>query len=148
KYDGKQHNQSTYYNLAVLQNISAINHVKVNTFGLPAENLFVNRTINNDNLLAKLDHNFSQKESLFVRYFFNDQRSNNLSPLNDGFDLPSGFKNNTFRDQSLVGNLTSVFSTSLVNELRVQYAHRFFDFSTVRTKPNHEFSNVFVQWFN
>jgi len=147
-YEGQRHSESPYYNLAVLQNISAINNVKVNTFGLPAENLFVNRTINNDNLLAKLDHNFSQKESLFVRYFFNDQRSNNLSPLNDGFDLPSGFKNNTFRDQSLVGNLTSVFSTSLVNELRVQYAHRFFDFPTVSTQPHLEVSNVFTMGVN
>ena len=47
---------------------------------------------------------------MFVRYFFNDQRATNLSPLNDGFDLPSGFKNNNFRDQSIVGNLVSTFS--------------------------------------
>ncbi|HYL12873.1 MAG TPA: carboxypeptidase regulatory-like domain-containing protein [Terriglobales bacterium] len=147
-YEGQRHSESPYYNLAVLQNIAAINHVKVNTFGLPAENLFVNRTINYDNFLAKLDHNFNQKESMFVRYFFNDQRSTNLSPLNDGFDLPSGFKNNTFRDQSLVGNLTSVFSTSLVNELRVQYAHRFFDFPTVSTQPHLEVSNVFTMGVN
>jgi hypothetical protein len=147
-YEGQRHSESPYYNLAVLQNIAAINNVKVNTFGLPAENLFVNRTINYDNFLAKLDHNFNQKESMFVRYFFNDQRSTNLSPLNDGFDLPSGFKNNTFRDQSLVGNLTSVFSTSLVNELRVQYAHRFFDFPTVSTQPHLEVSNVFTMGVN
>src|SRR5919198_970228 len=143
-YEGQRHSESPYYNQAVLQNITAINNVKVNMFGLPAENLFVNRTINYDNLLAKVDHNFSQNESMFVRYFFNDQRSTNLSPLNDGFDLPSGFKNNSFRDQSLVGNLTSVFSTSLVNELRVQYAHRFFNFPTVSTQPHLEVANVFT----
>src|SRR5581483_9042062 len=147
-YEGQRHSESPYYNLAVLQNLPAINSVKVNTFGLSPENLFVNRTINYDNLLGKIDHTFSNKESISVRYFFNDQRSKNLSPLNDGFDLPSGFKNNTFRDQSLVGGLTSILSPSLVNDLHVQYAHRFFDFPTVSTQPHLEVSNVFTMGVN
>ena len=105
-------------------------------------------TFNYDNFLGKIDHTFSDRESLFVRYFFNDQRSTNLSPLNDGFDLPSGFKNNTFRDQSIVGNLVSTFSPSLVNELRLQYAHRFFDFPTISTQPHLEVSNVFTLGVN
>src|SRR5438552_5483689 len=110
-YEGQRHVESPFYNSAVLANLTAINNVKVNTFGLPAENLRVNRAINYDNFLVRVDHTFSEREALFVRYFFNDQRGTNLSPLNDGFDLPSGFKNNNFRDQSVVGNLTSVFST-------------------------------------
>jgi hypothetical protein len=147
-YEGQRHSESPYYNSTVLQNLTAINAVKVNVFGLPAENLFVNRTINYDNGILKLDHNFNTKQSMFVRYFINDQRSLNLSPLNDGFDLPSGFKNNFFRDQSLVGSLTSVFSSSLVNNFRVQYAHRFFDFPTVSTQPHLEVSNVFTMGVN
>ncbi|MBV9480867.1 MAG: TonB-dependent receptor [Acidobacteria bacterium] len=147
-YEGQRHSESPYYNSAVLANLSAINAVKVNVFGLPAENLFVNRTTNYDNGLLKIDHNFSAKQSMFVRYFINDQRSTNLSPLNDGFDLPSGFKNNFFRDQSLVGSLTSLFSNSLVNNLRLQYAHRFFDFPTVSTQPHLEVSNVFTMGVN
>ncbi|HET7441812.1 MAG TPA: carboxypeptidase regulatory-like domain-containing protein [Terriglobales bacterium] len=147
-YEGQRHSESPYYNSAVLANLDAINSVKVNTFGLAPENLRVNRTINYDNALVKLDHSFSQKESMFVRYFINDQRGTNLSPLNDGFDLPSGFKNNFFRDQSAVGNLVSVFSNSLVNEARLQYAHRFFDFPTVTTQPHLEVSNVFTMGVN
>jgi hypothetical protein len=147
-YEGQRHSESPYYNQAVLDNITAINQVKTQVFGLPAENLFVNRTINYDNFTGKVDHRFSTNEAMFVRYFFNDQRSNNLSPLNDGFDLPSGFKNNSFRDQSIVGNLSSLFSNSLVNELRVQYAHRFFDFPTVSTQPHLEVSNVFTMGVN
>ncbi|HEY1272257.1 MAG TPA: carboxypeptidase regulatory-like domain-containing protein, partial [Terriglobales bacterium] len=109
-YEGQRHVESPFYNSTVLQHLDcpasnpgctdSINYVKTQVLGLPAENLFVNRGINYDNLLAKLDHSFNQKEALSLRYFFNDQRSTNLSPLNDGFDLPSGFKNNTFRDQS------------------------------------------------
>jgi hypothetical protein len=147
-YEGQRHNESPFYNSTVLTNINAINNVKVNTWGLPAENLHVIRTINYDNALVKLNHNFSDRESVFVRYFINDQRGTNLSPLNDGFDLPSGFKNNFFRDQSLVGNLVSTVSPSLVNELRMQYAHRFFDFPTTSTQPHLEVSNVFTLGVN
>src|SRR5215470_9264120 len=114
-YEGQRHVESPFYNSAVLANLSAINNVKETVFGLPAENLHVNRDINYDNGLIKLDHSFNERQTAFVRYFVNDQRGTNLSPLNDGFDLPSGFKNNSFRDQSVAGNLTSVFSTSLVN---------------------------------
>src|SRR5467141_1442199 len=41
--------ESPFYNSAVLQNIAAINDVKTNVFGLPAENLFVLRNGNTDN---------------------------------------------------------------------------------------------------
>jgi hypothetical protein len=147
-YEGQRHVESPFYNSTVIQHIQDINATKVNIFGLPAENLQVNRTINYDNFLVRVDHTINEKEALFVRYFFNDQRSTNLSPLNDGFDLPSGFKNNTLRDQSVVGNLTSVVSSSLVNELRVQYANRRFDFPTVSTQPHLEVSNVFTMGVN
>ncbi len=147
-YEGQRHVESPFYNSAVLSNLAAINNVKVNVFALPAENLQVNRTINYDNLLFRIDHTLSDREALFVRYFFNDQRGTNLSPLNDGFDLPSGFKNNNFRDQSVAGSLTSVFSTSLVNEVRMQYANRYFNFPTVSTQPHLEVSNVFTMGVN
>jgi len=147
-YEGQRHVESPFYNSIVLTNIDAINAVKVNTWGLPAENLHVDRGINYDNFLGKINHTFNDRQSVFVRYFFNDQRSTNLSPLNDGFDLPSGFKNNTFRDQSIVGNMVSTFSPSLVNELRLQYAHRFFDFPTTSTQPHLEVSNVFTLGVN
>jgi len=147
-YEGQRHVESPFYNSAVLDNLAAINNVKTTVFGLPAENLHVNRGINYDDGLIKLDHSFNEHETAFVRYFINDQRSTNLSPLNDGFDLPSGFKNNAFRDQSVVGDLVSVFSSSLINEARVQYSHRFFDFPTTSTQPHLEVSNVFTLGVN
>ena len=147
-YEGQRHSESPFYNSAVLNNLTAINNVKTTVFGLPTENLKVTRTIDYDNLLLKINHSFNDRESLFVHYFLNDQRSTNLSPLNDGFDLPSGFKNNDFRDQSIVGNLVSVISPSLVNEVRLQYAHRFFNFPTTSTQPHLEVSNVFTLGVN
>ena len=147
-YEGQRRTESPFYNSTVLANIGAINNVKQNVWGLPIENLHVDRTTDYDNFLAKINHTFTDHHAMFVRYFFNDQRATNLSPLNDGFDLPSGFKNNSFRDQSLAGNLVSTFSPSLVNEVRVQYGHRFFDFPTTSTQPHLEVSNVFTLGVN
>ena len=152
-YEGQRRSESPFYNSAILANIGLINQVKCTNFGtlacgapgtLPIENLDVNRTSDYDNFLVKLDHSLNQKNYLSARYFFNDERLTNVSPLNDGFDLPSGFKTNNFRDQSLVGSLSTTFSNTLVNELRMQYGHRFFDFPTQTTQPHLEVSNIFT----
>ena len=115
---------------------------------LPQENLNISRISNYDNLLVRLDHTINAHHSFFLRYFFNDERLNQVSPLNDGFDVPSGFKQNNFRDQTITGSLNSLFKNSLVNELRVQYAHRFFDFPTNTTQPHLEVTNIFTVGVN
>jgi outer membrane receptor protein involved in Fe transport len=152
-YEGQRRSESPFYNSAILTNIGLINDVKCTNFGtvacgapgsLPLENLNITRTGDYDNFLVKLDHNLSSKHYLYARYFFNDQRLTKVSPLNDGFDLPSGYKDNNFRDQSIVGSLNSVFTPSLVNELRLQYAHRFFNFPTNTTQPHLEVGNTFT----
>jgi len=91
-----------------------------------------------------VDHTINTKNNLFVRYFFNDGNLKNYSPLNDGFDVPSGFKNNNDKDHSIVGNLATTVTPSLVNELRVQYAHRNYDFPTVSSIPHMEVANQFT----
>ncbi len=149
-YEGQRRGESPFYNSAVLANISDINDVKVNAFGLPPEPdlASVLRTNDTDNGFLRVDHSFSEKHSTYVRYFINDGRLLNQSPLNDGFDLPSAFKNNFYRDQSLAGSLVSVFSPKLVNELRLQFARRFFDFPTVTTQPHLEVANTFAVGVN
>jgi hypothetical protein len=149
-YEGQRRGESPFYNSAVLANIAAINTVKTTVYGLPAEpNLgSVLRTNDSDNGFVRLDRRFGEKENLSARYFINDGRLLNQSPLNDGFDLPSAFKNSFYRDQSLAGSLTSVFSARLVNELRMQYARRTFDFPTVSTQPHLEVSNIFTVGVN
>jgi len=143
-YEGQRRSESPFYNSTVLANIAAINQAKVARYGLPAENLDVLRDSDADNFLIKLDHNLSKRHTLTGRYFFNDARYTNVSPLNDGFDLPSGFKNNSLRDQSAVGNLISTLTPNLFNELRAQFAHRSFDFPTVSTQPHLEVANTFA----
>jgi hypothetical protein len=146
-YEGQRRAESPTYNSTVLTNIEAIDNVKTTVFGLPAENLFVLRDANTDNGLLRLDRIFG-RNNLYVRYFINDGRLTNQSPLNNGFDLPSAFKNNNIRDQSLAGGLTTVISPSWVNELRMQYAHRTFDFPVVSTQPHLEVANTFAVGVN
>lgn len=146
-YEGQRRTESPTYNSTVLSNILAINDVKTTVYDLPAENLLVLRNGNTDNGLIRLDQNFTHN-NLYVRYFINDGRLTNQSPLNNGFDLPSAFKNNNIRDQSLAGGLTTLISTSWVNELRMQYAHRNFDFPVVSTQPHLEVANTFAVGVN
>ena len=149
-FEAQRRGESPFYNSAVLNNIAAINDVKVNVFKLPAEPDLgsVLRTNDTDNGFLRIDHRFNPNENAFVRYFINDGRLLNQSPLNDGFDLPSSYKNNFYRDQSLAGTLASVITPRLVNEVRVQYARRSFDFPTVTTQPHLEVSNTFATGVN
>lgn len=146
-YEGQRRNENPFYNSIILGNLAQINQFKTN-FGLPVEQLNVNRKSDYDNFLVKLDHSFNDHEYSFIRYFFNDGRLTNVSPLNDGFDLPSGFKDNNLRDQSVVGSLTSDLTSNLVNEVRFQYGHRTFDFPTVTTQPHLEVLNTFTAGVN
>src|SRR4029077_18672018 len=68
-YEGQRRGESPTYNSAVLGNITAINQVKTQVFGLPAENLFVLRAANTDNGFFRLDENLSSRNYLYVRYF-------------------------------------------------------------------------------
>src|ERR1700676_1494114 len=148
-YEGQRRGESPFYNSAVLQNIGAINAVKA-IYGLPAEPALgsVLRSNDTDNGFVRFDHSFGEKENMFVRYFVNDGRLLNQSPLNDGFDLPSTYKNNFYRDQSIAGTLASVVSPKMVNELRMQFARRSFDFPTVSTQPHLELANTFTTGVN
>ena len=149
-YEVQRRGESPFYNSAVLANIKFINELKTNVYGLPAEPSLggVLRTNDTDNGFVRVDHSFNANEQLFVRYFINDGRLLNQSPLNDGFDLPSAFKNNFYRDQSIASTLASVIHPKLVNELRMQFARRSFDFPTVTTQPHLELSNTFTLGVN
>jgi carboxypeptidase family protein len=146
-YEGQRRRESPYYNSIILNNLPAINAFETGIGINPStngENLGVTRNTDYNNLLLRVDHSINNKNNLFVRYFFNDGNLKNYSPLNDGFDLPSGFKNNNDKDHSIVGNLSTTITPSLVNELRLQYAHRSYDFPTVSSIPHMEVANQFA----
>lgn len=142
-YEGSRRRESPYYNSIILGNINAINAFK-SDIGFPLENLNLTRSTDSDNLTVRLDHSINNKNNMFVRYFFNDGRLRHYSPLNDGFDLPSGFKSSDSKDHSIVGALSTTITSSLVNELRVQYADRDYDFPTESSQPHMEVANQFA----
>ena len=148
-YEGQRRYESPTYNSIITNpaNLALINSIRAG-FGLPAENLNVTRATDYDNMLVKLDHMISNRQALSVRYLFDDQRLTNVSALNDGFDMPSTFRNNDVVDHSLAGSLNSTFSSSLLNELRVQYAHRNFDFPAKVAEPHLEVSNELTMGIN
>src|SRR5579862_7094041 len=145
-YEGQRRSESPIYNSVILNNIGGINSALTN-FGLAPENLFVNRESNYDNFLIKIDHALTRRNYLSVRYFFNNLNLTNVSALNDGGDLPSSFRNNHVRDNSLVGSLTSSF-TKWVNDVRFVYAKRTFDFPAVIAEPHLEVTGVFTAGIN
>ena len=142
-YEGQRRRESPYYNSIILNNITAIQAFE-QSIGVPVDQLNVIRNTDYNNVTARVDHTINSKNSLFVRYFFNDGNLKNYSPLNDGFDMPSGFKNNDDKDHSVVGNLATTFTPTLVNELRLQYAHRSYNFPTVSSIPHMEVANQFA----
>src|SRR5712692_5888098 len=89
-YELQRRAESPIYNSIVLGNFALINNLK-RGFGLPVEPALnsVLRTNNTDNGFIRLDHNFNERHILYTRYFINDGRLTNQSPLNDGFDLRS-----------------------------------------------------------
>jgi len=142
-YEGQRRRESPYYNSIILNNITAIQSFE-QSLNFPVDNLNVTRNTDYNNVLVRIDHAINEKNNLYVRYFYNNGNLVNYSPLNDGFDVPSGFKNNQDNDHSLVFNLASTITPSLVNELRLQYAHRSYNFPTVSSIPHMEIANQFT----
>ena len=145
-YEGQRRSESPIYNSVILNNIGGIN-TALTSFGLAPENLRVNRESNYDNFIIKVDHLLTRRNYLSVRYFFNNLNLTNVSALNDGGDLPSSFRNNHVRDNSLVASLTST-STRWVNDVRFVYAKRTFDFPAVIAEPHLEVTGVFTAGIN
>src|SRR5246500_2681426 len=105
-YEGQRRRESPYYNSIILNNITSIQNFE-QSLNFPVDNLNVTRNTDYDNVLLRLDHAINEKNNVYIRYFYNTGHLVNYSPLNDGFDVPSGFKNNRDEDHSLVGNLST-----------------------------------------
>jgi len=84
---------------------------------------------------------------LYIRYFINDDRSHQPVTLNNGFDLPSAFKQQYPRPITRWRPDTN-FSSSWVNELRMQYGPRTFDFPSSLRSLNLEVANTFAVGVN
>lgn len=126
-------------------NLQAINAVKQD-LRIPAENLSVLKTSDNDNGFIKLDHLFNKDNRLSVRYSIFDGTALNqmVGETLDGggIGLPSAGRNGLTRDQALVGNWTSQLSPTIVNSLLGQWARRNYGFIGVTGQPNLDVPNL------
>ena len=72
-----------------------------------------------DSITTRVDHEFSQKDRLFVRYTMNTV--DRLDPIGGGTIIPGFGEKVDYRSQNIALNQTHVFNPMLLNELRYGY---------------------------
>lgn len=73
----------------------------------------------------KLDHSFSQRDQIFLRYIYDQDNQSNAGGVGIGGSTDvSGGGGQRDRDQSVLANWTHIFSPSVVSESRFQAAPR------------------------
>ena len=131
--------------LGLPNNVPLINAAKA-ALGLPAENLNILKTLDNDNGFARLDHQLTTNNRLAIHYSVLDGRDLNVlvgdTLDGGGIGAPSGGHNTFLRDQSLVTTLNSLITPSLVNTALVQYARRHYNFPASSGQPGIDLPNT------
>jgi outer membrane receptor protein involved in Fe transport len=143
-YEGQRRAESNKFSSVIFNNLAAINVTK-RFFGLSDETTNVLRANDYDGFLAKLDHKISNNNDFSVRY-------NLLDSTTEGFLGGGGRaspnsttrRNNAVRDQSMVASDIALLTSNVVNEARVQWARRTFDFTPVIKEPDLEVSNLII----
>ncbi len=136
-YEGQRRAESPLYSSFILHcidtpncfapNTPSINQVK-EMLGLQPENLGSFLQVDNyDKFIAKSTNLVTDKTSLNIGYLFNDSRKQNARGAAPGEGLPSSYRDNPVRDQSIYGNIFHVFSHDLSSETLLQYGRRNFN---------------------
>jgi outer membrane receptor protein involved in Fe transport len=129
-YEGQRRAQSPRYTSFIRDAIGGINHTK-QSFGLSAEDLNSVLIINDyDKLIGKIDHQFGTT-TLSARYLFSDERNAGTPGAPPGIGLPSSYRSNPIRDQSLAGNLIHTISNNMTSDTVFQFARRTFHLDPV-----------------
>jgi len=143
-YEGQRRAESSKFSSVILNNLAAINVTKA-FFGLTPEVDDLLRSNDYDGFLFKLDSRLNDNNNLSFRY-------NLLDSTTEGFLGGGGraspasttARNNETFDQAFVASATSVLRQSVINEARVQWARRSFDFQSVLKQPDLEISNLII----
>jgi len=144
-YEGQRLGESPTYPGTLISDLGTINAAK-EALGLPAEDLNVLKTLDNDNAFIKLDHQINNNNRLAIRYGIVDARDLNVlvgdTLDGGGIGAPSDGHDTALRDQSLVGTVNSTLRPNLVNTALVQYARRHYSFPGVTGQPNLDVPNT------
>ncbi len=96
-------------------------------FDLQPEDLRSVLMVNNyDKLIGKLDYQISSATTLTTRYLFSDERNHNSPGAPPGLGLPSTFRDNPIRDQSVAADIIHTFSNTLTGDTVLQFGRRTF----------------------
>jgi hypothetical protein len=80
-----------------------------------------------DKLILKSNTIVSNQTFLNLTYLFNDSRKQNVRGAAPGEGMPSSYRDNPVRDQTVYGSLVHIFSQTLTSETLFQYGRRKFD---------------------
>jgi Carboxypeptidase regulatory-like domain/TonB dependent receptor-like, beta-barrel len=142
-YEGQRRAESNKFSTVILNNLNAINEVK-RFYGLTPEVTDSLRTNDYDTFLGKIDHSFTASNILSVRYSaLNSTVNGFLGGGGRASPASTTARDNTTLDQSVVAGETFVRGT-LVNEARVQWSRRRFNFGSRLKEPDLEVSNLLI----
>jgi hypothetical protein len=135
-YEGQRRGESPIYSSFILGCIDSpncmgpgtpsINQVK-GLFGLQPEVLSsVLETDNYDKAMGKVTEVFSDRNVLNVGYLFADDRKGDVPTAAPGQGLPSTYRDNPVRDQTVYGNLLHLFNARWTSESVLDSGDRVF----------------------
>jgi outer membrane receptor protein involved in Fe transport len=135
-YEGQRRAASPTYSTFVLGCLNnpgcmgpgtpSINQVK-EQFGLQPEQLNSILEIDNyDKAIGRITQVFNERNILNVGYLFSDDRKENAPTAAPGQGLPSTYRDNPVRDQTVFGNYLHIFSPAWTSETIIDYGDRVF----------------------
>ena len=142
-YEGQRRAESNKFSQVLLDNLAAINQVK-SFYGLAPEVSNLLRTNDYSSWLGKIDHKLSESNYLSLRWnLIDSQTTGFLGGGGRASPASSTARNNDLLDQSVFASYIAV-QRHLVNELRLQWGRRSFDFPSVLKQPDLEVSNLIL----
>ena len=143
-YEGQRRKESNRFSQVILDNFDALNAVRAR-FRLKPETLNQVHTNDHNQFLVKRDFRLGEQHTASIRYNYLNSEALNF-PGGGGRASPASTaaRNNETRDQAAVVNLMSVFTPRLINEARVQWARRSYDFQATINEPALEISNLIL----
>jgi hypothetical protein len=140
-YEGQRRAESPLYSSFILHctdnpgclgpGTPSINQVK-QSLGLAPENLRSILQIDDyDKFFGKVTSQLSEHTTLNLGYLFTDERKQNVPGAAPGQGLPSTYRNNPLRDQTVYANALHTFGSNLTSETVVDYGRRIFHLTPV-----------------
>ena len=140
-YEGQRRAQSPIYSHFILNCIDtegclgpgtpSINEVKSH-LGLTPESLGSILEINDyNNAFGKFTDVLSDRNTLAVGYLFTDLHNGNTPAASPGQGLPSSYRDNRIRDQTVYANLFHLFNSRLASESSIAFGRRIFNMDPV-----------------